>query len=324
MSIKGITENFIWIQTLFIRDDGVRFLLGGGDYPFTESQLHFNGEVIANDVIELQGTDGQLLAGQVRRSATQQWDGYIGSASDAPLRTSSGTLLTTEQLRTNFLNFFEVRHHYTVVYVDKNGVAIQSRVGYLVDAPEVKEIIQMSPQYHVAMNFEDPNYYSYDEDENGNEIYGNTYILQPYQTGIGGVVWDNSAESGVTTDGAQWSDTADEEGLVWERGGSGINYVDNSGARAYPIITISGAVQDPVIENLTTGDRIAYSGTISANQTLTLDAENQTATLDGLNVFDKISGNFITLATGRNNIQYLATAPSDSNLAVMKWRVVVA
>lgn len=321
--IKGITETFIWVQALFIRDDGERFLLGGGLYPFNEGQLHFNGEIIANDVVELQGTDGQMLAGQVRRSSTQEFNGYVGASSDAA-RHFDEELPTTEQLRQNFLNFFRVRHHYTVVYVDKDGEAVQSRVGYLVDAPEVKEIIQMSPAYHVALSFEDPNYYSYAENEDGEEVYGNTYILQPYMAGIGGIVWDDSNESGVTTDGAQWSDTPGEEGLIWEEGGSGINYIDISGATSYPIITIAGAVTNPVIENLTTGERIEYDGTIAASQTLILDSENQTATLNGLNVFDKISGDFITLAPGRNSIQYVPTSQSASNTTTMKWRTVVS
>lgn len=310
--IKGINETFIWIQTLFIRDDGERFLLGGGNYPFLQSQLHFNGDTIASDVVELQGTDGQLLAGQVRRSTTQQFDGYVGAAMDRP----NADGIATEQLRLNFLNFFLIRHYYTVVYIDENGEAIQSRVGYLVDAPEVKEIIHMSPQYHVAVNFEDPNYYSYEEDEDGNEVYGNSYLLQPYQTGIGGVVWDNI--------GATWSSTAGEEGLIWEEGGSGINRIIGSGATSYPVITITGSVATPVIENLTTGDKITYNGTISEGQTLVLDSENQTASLNGLNVIDKVSGDFITIAPGLNEIQYIAPSATDNNKALLQWRAVVS
>lgn len=310
--IKGINETFIWIQALFIRDDGERFLLGGGNYPFTQNQLHFNGDAIASDVVELQGTDGQLLAGQVRRSSTQQFDGYVGAAMDRP--NADGN--TTEQLRIDFLNFFQVRHYYTVVYVNENGEAIQSRVGYLVDAPEVKEIIHMSPSYHVALNFEDPNYYEYEEDENGKEIYGNNYLLQPYVSGIGGVVWDNI--------GATWSNTTGEEGLVWEEGGSGLNHIFGSGATSYPVITITGSVTEPIIENLTTGDHITYDGTISENQVLVLDSENQTATLNGLNVIDKVSGDFITIAPGLNKIQYLAPSASESNSALLQWRAVVS
>lgn len=313
MSIQGVETNYIWIQALFIRDDDERFLLGGGKYPFLDSQLHFNGDVIANDVIELQGTDGQLLAGQVRRSATQEFNGYVGAESDRPQLSGADSV---ESLRRDFLNFFSVRHHYTVVYIDQNGEAIQSRVGYLVDAPEVKEILSMSPQYHVALNFEDPNYYSYTEDDSGTEIYGNTYLLQPYQTGVGGVVWDSV--------GATWSDTTDEEGLIWEEGGSGLNYIDIDGATCYPIITITGTVTNPVIENLTTGEQMTYTGTISESQTLTISSEDQTATLDGLNVFDDISGDFITLTPGRNSIEYIPTSASDSNSATMKWRTVVS
>lgn len=310
--IKGITETFIWIQTLFIRDDGERFLLGGGNYPFLQSQLHFNGDTIANDVVELQGTDGQRLAGQVRRASTQEFDGYVGAAMDTPNTAGKAT----EQLRIDFLNFFQVRHHYTVVYVDENGEAIQARIGYLVDAPEVKEIIHMSPQYHVALNFEDPNYYRYTEDDEGDEIYGNTFQLQPYITGIGGIVWDSV--------GATWSSTAGETGLIWEAGGSGLNYVINNGATAYPLITITGGVSVPIIENLTTGDKMTYNAAIAEDQTLSLDSEAQTADLGGLNVFNNISGDFITLAPGLNIIQYSAPSAAAANVAMLKWRTVIS
>lgn len=310
--IKGINETFIWIQALFIRDDGERFLLGGGNYPFLQSQLHFNGDTIANDVVELQGTDGQRLAGQVRRASTQEFDGYVGAAMDTPNAAGKAT----EQLRIDFLNFFQVRHHYTVVYVDENGEAIQARIGYLVDAPEVKEIIHMSPQYHVALNFEDPNYYRYTEDDDGDEIYGNTFQLQPYITGVGGVVWDSV--------GATWSSTAGEIGLVWEEGGSGLNYIINNGATAYPLITITGGVSVPIIENLTTGDKMTYNAAIAEGQTLSLDSEAQTADLGGLNVFNNISGDFITLAPGLNIIQYIAPSATAANVAMLKWRTVVS
>lgn len=179
-----------WILALFIRDDGERFLLGTGAYEFKKSLQHFQPNTYANDVVELQGTDGQLLAGQVRRTASQPFDGYIAD------QTINQT--ETENRRRAFLMFFRKKHFYTVAYILPNGTAIQRRRGYITDAPAVAEMIQRWPEYHVALNFEDPNYYEYAEDEDGNPIYAHEVELAIAGASVGGLVWD---EDGVVWDG---------------------------------------------------------------------------------------------------------------------------
>ena len=62
MNLADITTK-CYILALIIRDDGERLLLGDGAYEFKDSQQHFQPNTYANDVVELQGTDGQMLAG---------------------------------------------------------------------------------------------------------------------------------------------------------------------------------------------------------------------------------------------------------------------
>ena len=162
-----ITKCFI--LALIIRDDGERILLGDGYFEFKDSLQHFQPNLCQNDVVELQGTDGQLLAGQVRRTATQPFDGYIGDASVSKEM--------TEQKRREFIAFFRKKHYYTVVYIFPNGTAIQRERGYIVDAPSAPEMWQRFPEYHIGINFEDPNYYEYDEDEWGTEIFAHEVDL---------------------------------------------------------------------------------------------------------------------------------------------------
>ena len=162
MNLENITPKS-YILALIIRDDGERFLLGDGAYEFKQNQLHFNPNTYANDVVELQGSDGQMLAGQVRRTQTQTFDGYIGDASVSKEK--------IEQYRRAFFMFFRKKHYYTVAYIFANGSSIQRCRGYITDAPSVQELWQKFPEYHIGLNFEDPNYYEYAEDENGNEIY---------------------------------------------------------------------------------------------------------------------------------------------------------
>lgn len=190
-----------FILALFIRDDGERFLLGDNGYDFKDSQLHFVANTIENDEVVKQGADGVMLAGQVRRSAVQSFDGYVGDATMAKE--------TIEQMRRDFFAFFVKGHHFRVIYIDCNRNAWQRKGGYLVDAPEVKELWQIHPEYHVGLNFEDVNYYSYDEDADGNEILANLLDI-PVSTAVaGGLVWD---EDGAVSEDAVVDHDAESAG----------------------------------------------------------------------------------------------------------------
>lgn len=175
-----------FILALFIRDDGERFLLGTGAYQFLDSQLHFTANSFANDVVEVQGNDGVFFAGQVRRANTQAFDGYIGDA-DTPRE-------DIENYRRQFIAFFRKNYYYTVVYVFNNGSAIKRQKGFIVDAPEVKELYQIYPQYHIALNFEDVNYYQYNENDEGIEQFGKSAIITLAEdSNTGGLIWQQGS-----------------------------------------------------------------------------------------------------------------------------------
>lgn len=293
-----------WILALFIRDDEERLLLGSGAYEFKNSQQHFAANDYANDVVEIQGNDGQLLAGQVRRSTTQVFDGFVGD----PTTGKSDV----ENYRRQFFAFFQKNHLFTVVYVMCNGSAIQRRRGYIVDAPEIKELYQYQPEYHVALNFEDVNYYTYSENEEGEEIFSNYATVGTSAGDTGGLVWD---EYGVT-----W----DEYGAIWEEGGgSDITTVtNNSIANVAPTITITGLAENPSFTNLTTNQTLDYSGNVTETQTLVIDVSKKTAKLNGANVTWRISGEWPTLAPGNNRLTY-TTGNSTAPDATIEWQEVV-
>ena len=196
-------ETKCFILALFIRDDGERFLLGSRAYEFIDSQLHFVANSYQNDIVEVQGNDGIMLAGQVRRGTSQPFDGYIGD------QTVDRT--TIEQYRRDFMKFFRKNHYYKVVYVFPDGSAVQRRNGFIVEAPEVKELYQLFPQYHISMNFEDINYYVYEEDSEGEEIYGESAILKIATSATGGLIWEEGTESEISGEGSQFTlqDTID-------------------------------------------------------------------------------------------------------------------
>lgn len=175
-----------YVLALFVRDDGERLLLGNGQFPFSKDQMHFVANDVTSDVIELQGADGSLLAGQVQRAAAQSFDGLVGGAGLAAI--------PTEGARREFLSFFKTNQLYTVIYILPTGEAIQRREGYIVDAPSVEELYIQAPNYHVALNFQDVNYYEYSEDAEGNPTYAQSATIVNTEVTGGGVVWEATSE----------------------------------------------------------------------------------------------------------------------------------
>ena len=292
-----------FIMALFIRDDSERFLLGSGAYEFKDSQQHFSANSMENDVVSIQGNDGYLLAGQVRRPTTQSFDGYIGDASVVKAQ--------IESYRREFIAFFQKNHLYTVVYIFPNGTAIQRRRGFIVDAPEAKEMYQVFPEYHIALNFEDTAYYKYAEDSDGSEIYTELATIPLSNSTSGGLIWD--------TYGIVW----DENGAEWEEGSAGgaTTITVDSIETVYPVIMIKGPAVNPVIQNLTNATTSIYTGTVTASQTLVIDTLNRTAKLNGTSVMSNLSG-WVELDPGNNRIYY-STDNTTADSATMEWQEVI-
>lgn len=304
MAVYNVTTA-CYILALFIRDDGERFLLGNGVYEFKEKQLHFAANTLANDVIEVQGNDGYLLAGQVRRPGAQSFDGYVGDSSmDKP---------TIEKYRRDFFQFFRKRHFYKVVYVFPDGSAIQRKRGFLVDDPTVQELYQIYPEYHVALNFEDVNYYSYSEDESGEEIYSKEAVIHlSFIKATGGLVWD---DKGAVATGA---------GYVWEKGDNGgptlveIDSIDD----VYPVWEVKGPAINPHLSVLSTNTAIIYNGTLTSSQTLSVDMLNKIAKVNGTSVIGDITGDWVYFKPGMNRVIY-NTDNADAKDSKVYWQEIV-
>lgn len=302
MSIASVKSQ-CFIITLFIRDDGARFVLGDGYYEFKEGQQHFSPNEIDNTIINVQGGDGAYLAGQVRRATSQNFDGYVGDG------TTSKTDI--EYYRRQFLNFFRIGLYYEVVYVFPDGTAVKRQRGFLTDAPAVEEIWQIHPEYHVALNFEDPNYYSYSENADGEELYGQSARIKLYNAVTGGFPYDQK--------GLIW----DERGAICGPGSGGTTILRvQSINTVFPVWVVNGLADNPKLENLTTAATIQYNGRVPVGQTLVVDMLNQTATLSGVNVLTNISGEWFSLAQGINRINYI-TDNDNATDSRIEWQEVV-
>lgn len=304
MNLDSISPQ-CFIMSLFIRDDGERFLLGSGAYQFNKKQLHFKANTYQNDLVEVQGNDGIMLAGQVRRGSAQDFDGYIGDAS-VPKN-------EIENYRKAFFMFFRKNYYYKVVYILPDGTAIQRQRGFIVDAPEVKELWQIYPEYHIALNFEDINYYAYAEDSEGEEIFGKSATVDlSIGARDGGVIWDEY--------GATW----DNYGLIWEdTTGSAYTIVSvDSIDNVYPIWEVNGPANNPQLADLTTNSTLTYTGNVASGQTLVIDMNNKTALLDGTSVVNNMSGDWVYLVAGNNKISY-TTDNNNATSSELKWQEVV-
>ena len=303
MNLDNITPTG-FILAMFIRSDGQRFLLGDGNYTFTNKQLLFAAANTDNDIVELQGADGAMLAGQVRRPTTQSFDGIIGDASQGRN--------DIEIARRKFLAFFRNNFSYTVVYIDTNGNASQQKLGYIVDTPEVKELYQIQPNYHVALAFEDVNYYEYAEDSDGNEVYASSATIPLTGDRYGGLIWDQ--------DGVVW----DNEGATWEAGTDGSEVVlDLNIVADTPVIwSIPGPVTNPQLSTTANGNVLKYTGSVGATETLVIDTLNQTAVISGSDRTNNVSGDWLQLGPGINRISYVANT-SGAPASTLKWQGVI-
>lgn len=292
-----------YIVALFIRDDGERLRLGDGVYEFVEKQLHFAADKISNTTVDVQGGNGVLLAGQVRRANTQTFKGYVGDSG------MSKTEIQTA--RREFINFFKEQHYFEVVYVMPDGSAVKRQRGFLVNAPEVKDLWQIFPQYSVGLSFEDVNYYRYNEDEEGNELYGKEALLPLYNAPTGGYEWD---DVGLMFD---------ELGAISLPGVGGTAEINiESTDYVYPIWTVNGLANNPSLENLTTGQKLTYNGRVTPGQVLEIDMLNRTATIGGVNVLNRVSGDWLSFVPGINRVNFKADN-DNAGESTIKWAEIV-
>ena len=85
----------------------------------------------------------------------------------------------------------------------------------------------------------------------------------------------------------------------------------------FPVITLTGEGENPVIYNVTTGDRLTLQGlTLTSGDTVIIDCKNGTITLNGSDALTYMTSDsrFISLASGSNTIQITDDSPMTLNL----------
>lgn len=159
------------------------------------------------------------------------------------------------------------------------------------------------------------------------------------------VIYDNTAGSALTTSvtqvipgGIQFTDTSPLfDSFYFTAGTSDVTVTNTSALNLYPTITISGAINSPVLTNRTTGESFrldAYS--VGSDQTTQIDLKSRTVLL-GLTsalvngVFPEGSAASVfgyapddadwwALVPGDNVIVFSSGGGTDSTTATLRWR----
>lgn len=106
-------------------------------------------------------------------------------------------------------------------------------------------------------------------------------------------------------------------------GGSSSIVVTNEGQYdAYPIVTLYGPLENPVIKNVTTDKSLNFTYNLLSNNYVVIDTYLRTAVLypSAVNVRRYVSGSFWTLGVGNNQIRLSATAYNTQGKAIIRFR----
>lgn len=248
--------------------------------------------------------------GQMVKQHYDPWaitfSGYIVANSSAKVR----------EIRNNLLSFFTTNHYFTAIFTDCDGVEMSAPSGWISSAPAVvlRDKHDTAPTFSLGLTFGDPYLYEYAEDDEGNPTYANSIQVPRYT--------DTNEAAGYMYVGG---------GYIYYGGGyayigaqSAIPTINvNSTQSVAPIWTVEGQATNPSITNLTTNTEMKYTGTIAAGQTLVVDCLNQTAMIGTADVSRYLSGDWLTLTPGGNQLQYETTSDDDTQSSTLSWNGVI-
>lgn len=105
-------------------------------------------------------------------------------------------------------------------------------------------------------------------------------------------------------------------------GAVGLRTAVNAGSvPTFPRITLYGGLVDPFVENVSTGETITLTGTITAGTVIVIDPQEHTITEAGVSRYSLLDGppDWFDLEPGPNDVR-LGAASSTGGYAVVEWR----
>lgn len=295
------------MRVRFVRDDGEKLSFDWSTGLVDQSTDDwFPSKTLRTSMFTYADADGGQMVKQNYDPWPITFSGYVRKATTAATTAARGELLS----------FFAKNHYFTAVFTDCDGTQMSAMSGWVSTAPQVvlRGKLDAHPTFTLQLTFGDPYLYEYAEDEDGNPIYANSIQVPKYT--------DTNEAAGYMYAGG---------GYIYYGGGyayigaqSAIPTINvNSVQSVAPIWTVEGQATNPSITNLTTNTEMKYTGTIAAGQTLVVDCLNQTAMIGTADVSRYLSGDWLTLVPGGNQLQYETTSDDDAQSSTLSWNGVV-
>lgn len=233
------------------------------------------------------GVDGGYMSSQLYGFRTIVFTGfYVGSScEDADeLRRNLVTSLRIRYLFPIFITTFSQRHYYTEGYVTDIKADIEGK---------------RAGEFQLTIVCPDP--YIYDGGDGTST--DSAWIEQPfYKVGSGGFKITYPTP------------------VPWNAGQQFTAVVNNGTVQTYPIINLTGRLNNPTVRNMTTGDFVTISG--SYNGTVLIDMKNRIITYNGGTIASNrsITSTWWSLQTGENKIILETTSTSDVDYGMIRYK----
>ena len=286
-----------------VRDDGQKLTFDRSEIFLSDDNANLTMRPdVETTSVEYTEADGGEMVAQRLASYDQEINGII-----APKVSSYW------DLRTMLGAFFQTKHTYYIVYEKSSGD--DTSEGDLFKSGEawISSNLQIPPTprelyspWTVTLHVGTPGYQEYAEDPGGKEAFANIVNIGLITASTGGSEWDSV--------GQNW----DSVGQVYVAGEGGLQTINASTSQTiYPVWEVEGPVTNPSIYNDSTATEAEYDGTISSGQTLTVDFTTGTASIDGVIVSGKLTGE-LTLKNGTNYVGFDIGSGTISS-STLKW-----
>lgn len=203
--------------------------------------------------------------------------------------------------------FFQINYTYKIIYKRVDGTLFATGGAWIAEGLQIEPVpYERYAEWSVGFTIGETVWYTYAEDESGEEIFTNNVTLPLVTSDAGGEIWDSVGLS------------SDETGEEWEAGAGGVQTVNIQSTQViYPVWTVEGPCTNPILANNTRDEAASFDGTVASGQTLTVNFADGTAYVNTTLATRYVSGT-VGLQPGDNNI-YFNSDGGDTESCTISW-----
>lgn len=292
-------DNKLYIKK-FIRDDGETLSFDGQELYLAQDNILLVRPDPNTTSVDYTEADGGEMIRQQNAVYEQQINGILIPKTR-----------TFWDIETQLSLFFQINHHYKIIYVKKDGAMFATNGAWISSGLQIVPVAHENySMWTITMAIGDMAWTEYAENDSGEEIYSNTVSLPLISVSSGGEIWDSV---GLVSDSV---------GEKWETGNGGVQTVHISSTRViYPVWVVKGPCVNPKLQNNTTDTYAEFNGTVAAGQTLTVNFGEGVAHLDSALVTRYVVGS-VTFVPG-DNIAGFNSDGGTTDSSTISWNNVI-